>query len=91
MRLAYTPYRIKPRGMLRLVITIDDCVFDESFILSACTAAGLSQTEFAEKLKAAQANIARLERGGSMPSVRTLRRIAKATDHKLFITFTRSG
>lgn len=56
-------------------------------ILAARTAAGLSQTELAVKLKTAQTNIARLERGGSIPSTNTLQRIAKATGHKLLITF----
>jgi uncharacterized protein len=58
-------------------------------ILAARTAAGLSQTELAAKLKTAQANIARLEKTGSIPSTSTLHRIAKATGHKLTITFTR--
>jgi ribosome-binding protein aMBF1 (putative translation factor) len=46
-------------------------------ILAARTTAGLSQTELAAKLKTAQTNIARLERGGSIPSTNTLQRIAK--------------
>ncbi|MGO9058447.1 MAG: helix-turn-helix domain-containing protein [Candidatus Binataceae bacterium] len=41
-------------------------------ILAARTAAGLSQTELAAKLKTAQANITRLEKGGSVPSSTTL-------------------
>jgi len=60
-------------------------------ILAARTAAGLSQTELAAKLKTAQANIARLEKAGSMPSTNTLQRIAKATGHKLAITFSRNA
>jgi ribosome-binding protein aMBF1 (putative translation factor) len=60
-------------------------------ILAARTAAGLSQTALAAKLKTAQANIARLEKGGSMPSTTTLQRIAKATGHKLAITFSRNA
>jgi len=59
-------------------------------ILAARTAAGLSQAELATKLKTAQGNIARLENGGSIPSTNTLQRIAKATGHKLVITFTRT-
>jgi len=42
-----------------------------------------------DKLKMAQANIARLEKSGSIPSTTTLQRIAKATGHKLVITFSR--
>jgi len=60
-------------------------------ILAVRTAAGLSQTELAAKLKTAQANIARLEKSGSIPSTTTLLRIAKATGHKLTITFTRNA
>ena len=56
-------------------------------IVAARTAAGLSQTELAARLKTAQANIARLEKGGSTPSTTTLQRIAKATGYKLTITF----
>ncbi len=59
-------------------------------ILAARRAAGLSQTELAAKLKTAQANIARLEKTGSIPSTSTLQRVAKATGHKLTITFTRA-
>jgi uncharacterized protein len=57
-------------------------------ILAARTAAGLSQTQLGAKLKTAQANIARLEKGGSIPSTTTLQRIAKATGHKLLISFS---
>ena len=58
-------------------------------VLAARTAAGLSQAELAERLKTAQTNIARLERSGSVPSTTTLQRVAKATGHKLVISFTR--
>ena len=59
-------------------------------ILAARTAAGLSQIELAAKLKTAQANIARLEKAGSIPSTNLLQRVAKATGHKLTITFSRN-
>jgi len=59
-------------------------------ILAARTAAGLSQEDLAARLKTAQTNIARLERGGSIPSANTLHRIAKATGHKLVMTFVRA-
>ena len=51
-------------------------------------ASGLSQTELAAKLKTAQQNVQRLEKGGNTPSISTLLRIAKATGHKLVITFS---
>lgn len=60
-------------------------------IFAARTGAGLSQTELATKLKTSQANVVRLEKGRSIPSTNTLRRIAKATGHKLVITFSRSA
>ena len=56
-------------------------------ILAARTGAAMSQSDLAAKIKTAQTNIARLERGGSIPSTNTLLRIAKATGHKLQITF----
>ncbi len=62
-----------------------------ALILAARTTAGLSQTELAAKLKTAQANIARLENARSIPSTSTLARVAKATGHKLTITFSRNA
>lgn len=59
-------------------------------IRTARTKAGLSQTQLAAKLKTSQANIARLENNRSVPSTTTLLRIAKATGHKLVISFIRS-
>jgi ribosome-binding protein aMBF1 (putative translation factor) len=56
-------------------------------IVAAPTAACLSQSALASRTKTAQPNIGRLEKGGSLPSVRTLQRIAKATAHKLVISF----
>lgn len=59
-------------------------------ILAARTTAGLSQNDLAGRLKTAQTNIARLEKGGSIQSTNTLQRIAKATGHKQLIIFTAS-
>lgn len=59
-------------------------------ILAARTGAAMSQSDLAAKLKTAQTNIARLERGGSIPSTNTLQRIAKATGHKLVISLMRT-
>lgn len=58
-------------------------------ILAARTAAKLSQTELAARLKTSQAAVLRLEKGRSRPSSRTLHRIAKATGHDLVISFVR--
>jgi ribosome-binding protein aMBF1 (putative translation factor) len=56
-------------------------------IISARMAAGLSQIGLAERLKTSQSNIVRLEKGRSLPSSRTLQKIAKATGHELVISF----
>jgi ribosome-binding protein aMBF1 (putative translation factor) len=48
-----------------------------------------SQVRLAGALESDQANIVRLEKGRSVPSVTTLFRIAKATGHKLTVTFAR--
>jgi ribosome-binding protein aMBF1 (putative translation factor) len=60
-------------------------------IMSARAAAGLSQIALAERLKTSQANIVRLEKGRSLPSSRTLQKIAKATGHDLVISFVRKS
>src|SRR5256885_17191174 len=49
--------------------------------------AGLSQAELAERMKTTQSTIARLESGRGLPSMRTLGRFAKATGHRLKISF----
>jgi transcriptional regulator with XRE-family HTH domain len=56
-------------------------------ILRARTAADLTQTQLAERLKTDQGNIARLERGKSQATIRTLKRIAEATGHSLIVDF----
>jgi len=48
---------------------------------------GLTQAEIAERMQTTQAAVARLEGGKSLPSTRTLQRFAKATGHRLKITF----
>ena len=49
--------------------------------------AGLSQAELAKRMKTTQSAIARLESGRAKPSTRTLGRFAKATGHRLKISF----
>jgi ribosome-binding protein aMBF1 (putative translation factor) len=58
-------------------------------IMEARKAAGLSQIALAERLGTSQSNIARLEKGGGLPSCSTLQKIAAATGHDLVITFIR--
>ena len=65
---------------------------DEEFALAAAimkarNRAGLSQAELARRMKTTQSTVARLESGHGRPSTRTLDRFAKATGHRLKITF----
>lgn len=65
---------------------------EEEFALMAEVAkararAGLSQAELAKRMKTTQSAVARLESGRGLPSTRTLGRFAKATGHKLKISF----
>lgn len=65
---------------------------EEEFALAAAFAkarsrAGLSQAELARRMKTTQSTIARLESGRGRPSTRTLARFAKATGHRLKISF----
>jgi DNA-binding transcriptional regulator YiaG len=56
-------------------------------IVRARASAKLTQGELAERLNTHQGNIARLERGRTQATVRTLKRIATATGHRLVIEF----
>jgi transcriptional regulator with XRE-family HTH domain len=65
---------------------------EEEFALAAEVAkarsrAGLSQAELARRMKTTQSTIARLESGRGKPSTRTLDRFAKATGHRVRISF----
>jgi len=65
---------------------------EEEFALAAAVAkarmrAGLSQAELARRMKTTQSTVARLESGRGKPSTRTLTRFAKATGHRLKISF----
>ena len=67
---------------------------EEEFALAAAVAkarsrAGLSQAELARRMKTTQSTVARLESGRGRPSTRTLGRFAKATGHRLKISFER--
>jgi ribosome-binding protein aMBF1 (putative translation factor) len=56
-------------------------------LIKARTHSGLTQAELAKRMSTTQAVIARLEAGGRRPSTRTLERLAKATGHRLEISF----
>jgi transcriptional regulator with XRE-family HTH domain len=58
-----------------------------SEVAKARSRAGLSQAELARRMKTTQSTIARLESGRGMPSTRTLDRFAKATGHRVRISF----
>ena len=65
---------------------------EEEFALIGAVAkararAGLSQAQLAKRMKTTQSTIARLESGRGLPSTRTLARFAKATGHRLKISF----
>ena len=65
---------------------------EEEFALMAEVAkargrSGLSQAELAKRMQTTQSVIARLESGRGLPSTRTLSRFAKATGHRLKISF----
>lgn len=47
--------------------------------------AGLTQAELAERMGTTQSAIARLEAGGTRPSLRTLEKLAVAVGHRLTI------
>jgi len=56
-------------------------------VAKARARSGLSQAELAKRMKTTQSTIARLESGRGLPSTRTLGRFAKATGHRLRISF----
>jgi len=56
-------------------------------VAEARARAGLSQAQLAKRMKTTQSTIARLESGRGRPSTRTLSRFAKATGHRLKISF----
>jgi ribosome-binding protein aMBF1 (putative translation factor) len=56
-------------------------------IMRVRSAASLTQAQLAERLKTDQGNIARLERGRTQATIRTLKRIAEATGHSLIVDF----
>ena len=65
---------------------------EEEFALIAEVAkarerSGLSQAQLAKRMQTTQSTIARLESGRGLPSTRTLSRYAKATGHRLKISF----
>ena len=68
-----------------------DALEDEFSVMAAIAKArrraGLSQAELARRMNTTQSTVARLESGRGQPSTRTLLRFAKATGHRLKISF----
>jgi ribosome-binding protein aMBF1 (putative translation factor) len=62
-----------------------------SQMIEARGRAGLTQEQLATKMKTTRTVISRLESGRMKPSTRTLERYARATGHKLKITFEPAG
>jgi ribosome-binding protein aMBF1 (putative translation factor) len=56
-------------------------------MIAARAQAGLTQEQLAGLMETTRTAIARLESGRQMPSTRTLERFAKATGHRLRISF----
>ncbi len=59
--------------------------------IAARARAGLTQKQIAARMKTTRAVISRLESGRMNASTRTLERYARATGHKLKITFEPAG
>lgn len=60
-----------------------------SALIKARAEAGMTQEQVAASMESTQSAIARLESGGRLPSTRTLQKYAKATGHRLRISFER--
>jgi ribosome-binding protein aMBF1 (putative translation factor) len=56
-------------------------------VIEARSSAALTQAQLARRMKTTQSVIARLESGRTLPSTKTLERLAKATGTRLTITF----
>ncbi|MBI4799938.1 MAG: helix-turn-helix transcriptional regulator [Desulfarculus sp.] len=60
-------------------------------VIKARIDANLTQQQLAEKMGTTQSVIARLESGGTTPSLTTLKKLAKATGTKIKISFERAA
>lgn len=58
-------------------------------LIAARARAGLTQSELAERMHTTQSNIARLESGRTLPSMRTLARYAEATGSRTVVRLER--
>jgi transcriptional regulator with XRE-family HTH domain len=62
-----------------------------SAMIDARSRAGLTQEQLARKMGTTQPVVARLESGRTRPSLRTLERLAQATDSRLVVGFEPRG
>ena len=69
--------------------TLDDEFAVAKAVIAARNRAGLTQMELARKMGTTQPVVARMEGGRIQPSLRTLQRLAAATDSRLTIRFER--
>jgi len=60
-------------------------------LIGARARAKMTQAQVARRMRTSQSAVARMESGRSMPSTSTLQKFAKATGHKLRITFAKAG
>ena len=58
-----------------------------STLIKARVDAGMTQEQVASRMETSQSNVARLETGKVEPSIKTLKRYARATGHRLKISF----
>jgi transcriptional regulator with XRE-family HTH domain len=82
---------MKRPGYAKAHAELEDQYALASALIGARAAAGLTQEELARRMNTTQTVIARLESGGVMPSTRTLERFARATGHRLRISFEPLG
>jgi transcriptional regulator with XRE-family HTH domain len=59
-----------------------------SAVIEARSIAGLTQADLAVRMETTQTAIARLESGATMPSTRTLKRVAEATGLRMLVGFS---
>ena len=78
---------MKDAGYRREYDALEDEFTLAAAVSKARSRAGLSQAELARRMETTQSTIARLESGRGRPSTRTLDRFAKATGHRLKISF----
>jgi DNA-binding XRE family transcriptional regulator len=83
----FAKWRKKPSYVAAYDAMSDEFAIAEALI-DARAKANLRQSDVAKRMKTSQTAIARLESGRGNPSLRTLRKYAKATGTKLKLSFS---